>query len=571
VVWGAAIALVGVVGSLWPAAVLLAVAGAADSVSAVCRSSINQMVTPDAMRGRMSSVFSLVVTSGPRLGDVESGTVAGLTSPRFSVTSGGLACIAGVAVVVAAFPALARFDAEEVLAAQARARPHRHPPREGRWAMIFRQITHDDLGCASYLVGDDDAAVAAVIDPRLDIDEYLRLARYLGARIEHVLETHNHADHVSGHGRLAASTGATIHIHRAARPSTTTRPSTTAGSSRSEGSWCARCTPRPPARAHRLRAHRHRARSRAVGGAHRRLALRRRHRAARPRRRSARGRARHLPLAARPPAHAARHVRGVARAPRRLDVRRPGIDLKVSSTIGYERAHQEVLGVVDEEEFVERAVAGLGPQPPNFRAIVAINTGPLGRRTRTVDPLTPRQVEQHQRDGAMVVDVRTELQFDDAHIPGAICITVLRAGFGSRLAWLADHDQPVVVVGRDDDDACGAIALAASVGVTNVAGYLAGGMTSWREDQLAVARIPRMTVPELHERWADGRRCRCSTCASSASGSAGTSRARSTCPTTTSTPAGRHRRRRPRSPSSARRVSAPLWAPACWPATARAR
>ena len=123
VVWGAAIALVGVVGSLWLAAVLLAVAGAADSVSAVCRSSINQMVTPDAMRGRMSSVFSLVVTSGPRLGDVESGTVAGLTSPRFSVTSGGLACIAGVAVVVAAFPALARFDAEEVLAAQRGASP----------------------------------------------------------------------------------------------------------------------------------------------------------------------------------------------------------------------------------------------------------------------------------------------------------------------------------------------------------------------------------------------------------------------------------------------------------------
>ena len=117
VVWGAAIAGVGVVGSLWPAAALLAIAGAADSVSAVCRSSINQMVTPDAMRGRMSSVFSLVVTSGPRLGDVESGAVAGLAGPRVSVTSGGLACIAGVVAVVAAFPALARFDAEELLAA----------------------------------------------------------------------------------------------------------------------------------------------------------------------------------------------------------------------------------------------------------------------------------------------------------------------------------------------------------------------------------------------------------------------------------------------------------------------
>jgi predicted MFS family arabinose efflux permease len=117
VVWGAAIAGVGVVGSLWPAAALLAIAGAADSVSAVCRSSINQMVTPDAMRGRMSSVFSLVVTSGPRLGDVESGAVAGIAGPRFSVASGGLACIAGVVAVVAAFPALARFDAERVAAA----------------------------------------------------------------------------------------------------------------------------------------------------------------------------------------------------------------------------------------------------------------------------------------------------------------------------------------------------------------------------------------------------------------------------------------------------------------------
>lgn len=112
VAWGGAIALAGTVESLWPAAALLAVAGAADSVSAVCRSTINQTVTPDHMRGRMSSIFSLVVTSGPRLGDIESGTVAGLAGPRFSVTSGGLACIAGVALVAIAFPELWRYDAE---------------------------------------------------------------------------------------------------------------------------------------------------------------------------------------------------------------------------------------------------------------------------------------------------------------------------------------------------------------------------------------------------------------------------------------------------------------------------
>ena len=84
--------------------------------------------------------------------------------------------------------------------------------------MIFRQVTHDDLGCASYLIGDEDAGVAAVVDPRFEVDEYLELARYMGVSIEHVLETHNHADHVSGHGRLAAATGATIHIHRLAEP-----------------------------------------------------------------------------------------------------------------------------------------------------------------------------------------------------------------------------------------------------------------------------------------------------------------------------------------------------------------
>lgn len=114
--WGAAIALAGLTGSLWVAAVLLAAAGAADSVSAVCRSTITQSVTPDAMRGRMGSVFSLVVTSGPRLGDVESGTVAALTSARASVVSGGVACMVSVGAILLAFPALAAYDAREALA-----------------------------------------------------------------------------------------------------------------------------------------------------------------------------------------------------------------------------------------------------------------------------------------------------------------------------------------------------------------------------------------------------------------------------------------------------------------------
>jgi MFS family permease len=112
-VWGAAIAIAGLFTTLWPALVMFAIAGAADSVSAVCRTTINQTITPDAMRGRMSSVFMLVVRSGPRLGDVESGAVASAVSPRFSVVSGGLACLAGVAAILVAFPALAAYGAED--------------------------------------------------------------------------------------------------------------------------------------------------------------------------------------------------------------------------------------------------------------------------------------------------------------------------------------------------------------------------------------------------------------------------------------------------------------------------
>jgi MFS family permease len=113
-VWGGAIALAGVTSELAIAIVLLAIAGAADSVSAVCRSTISQTLTPDRLRGRMSSVFSLVVASGPRLGDIESGTVAAAATPRASVVSGGLACVASVAAVAALFPDLARYDGNKV-------------------------------------------------------------------------------------------------------------------------------------------------------------------------------------------------------------------------------------------------------------------------------------------------------------------------------------------------------------------------------------------------------------------------------------------------------------------------
>src|SRR3954469_2721753 len=233
--------------------------------------------------------------------------------------------------------------------------------------MIFRQIAHEDLGCASYLIGDEDAGVAAVVDPRLEIGEYLRLGRYLGVSIEHILETHNHADHVSGHGRLAAATGALIHVHELAQAeyeheriadgwelllgsvrvralhTPGHRPEHTAfaliDTARGEEPWAVLTGD-----------------SLFVGDS------------ARPdlavnKQEGARGifRSLHDRLLALPdtcelwPGHLGGSMCGG-----------PGMSLKVSSTIGFERAHQAVLAIGDEDAFVRETTAALGPQPPNF-------------------------------------------------------------------------------------------------------------------------------------------------------------------------------------------------------------
>jgi hydroxyacylglutathione hydrolase len=368
--------------------------------------------------------------------------------------------------------------------------------------VIFRQFTHDDLGCASYLIGDEDAGVAAVVDPKLHIDDYLTLARYLGVRIEHILETHNHADHVSGHGRLAAATGAAIHIHADAGPDYEHQPLDD-GWRLELGALHVRAlhTPghRPEHTAFMLTDS---ARgddapwavltgdSLFVGDVARPDLAVDSEDGARGIFRSLRDKLLTLPSEVEVwPGHLGGSMCGG-----------PGMDLKVSSTIGFERAHNEVLRIEDEDAFVKEALSTLGPQPPNFENIVAINRGRLMREGVEAHPLAPRQVEQRV-DTALVVDVRTELQFDDAHIPGAVCMTMLRAGFGSKLAWLADPEQDVILIGRDDADGQRAADLAAAVGITHIAGYLHGGMTAWREENRPVEGTERLSVEELHERW----------------------------------------------------------------------
>ena len=110
VAWGAAITGFGLSGShLVPALLCLAVAGAADVVSAIFRSTILQVTVPDRLRGRLSSAFFVVVTGGPKLGDIESGLVAGAFGATVSVITGGLATIAGAFVIARVYPELPAY------------------------------------------------------------------------------------------------------------------------------------------------------------------------------------------------------------------------------------------------------------------------------------------------------------------------------------------------------------------------------------------------------------------------------------------------------------------------------
>jgi MFS family permease len=111
VIWGGSIAAFGFTRTLWVGVALLALAGAADMVSAIFRNTILQVATPDALRGRLQGVFIVVVTGGPRIGDVEAGSVAAAFGTQISVVSGGLACVAGVGLLAAAYPSFARYDA----------------------------------------------------------------------------------------------------------------------------------------------------------------------------------------------------------------------------------------------------------------------------------------------------------------------------------------------------------------------------------------------------------------------------------------------------------------------------
>jgi rhodanese-related sulfurtransferase len=173
-----------------------------------------------------------------------------------------------------------------------------------------------------------------------------------------------------------------------------------------------------------------------------------------------------------------------------------GIDLRTSSTIGFERRHNRALAFEDEESFVVDAVGSIGERPPNVEHIVALNRGPLVEAIGSPARLTPLLFEAAIAEGAIAVDCRTNEQFDEAHIPGAISASAYDTGFATKVAQVVPPDGEIVVVAASDGNELEAAELLAAVGL-KVRGFLGGGMSAWRAEERPVARIEPIGPGEL--------------------------------------------------------------------------
>jgi hydroxyacylglutathione hydrolase len=367
--------------------------------------------------------------------------------------------------------------------------------------MFFRQVLHEDLGCASYVIA--DGGEAAVVDPKWEIEDYLALAEEHGFEITHILETHNHADHVSGKGRLAKATGAVIHIPAEAGVEFEHSP-VADGDTVQIGEITITAVSTP--------GHRPEHTSYTVAD-------------------RARGKEPWLVITgdslfvgdlARPdlavePDEGARGLYSSVHRLLELDdfaeiwpghiggslCGGAGMSEKPGTTIGFERRFNRLLKLDDENEFVRELTSDLAPQPPNFRRIVELNRGPLLEDAPVLDPLAPHRVQELLDSGATLLDGRPPREFDAQHIPGSLNVTLARSAVGTRAAWIVDPESDVVLSAETDAESQRMGRLLEAVGFRRLAGYVAGGVNAWQEAGLETASTPAIDVHELAERLKD--------------------------------------------------------------------
>ena len=353
--------------------------------------------------------------------------------------------------------------------------------------MYLEQFFIDGLGCASYLVGCEGAGVAAVVDPDRDVQKYLDSAAAHGLRITHIIETHLHADHVSGNTDLQDRTGADIYIHESAAAEFEHK-TLAEGDTLALGNvrLAVRHTPgHTPESITLLVSDLTRAkepwmaltgdtlfvgdigRPDLVGLA------------------AARGLASdmydtiHDELLPLPdgvmvfPGHGAGSLCGKS------------IGAVRSTTIGFERHNNPALFPQERDAFIDFATAGLPEQPANVGDIKKINRrGPRPLGDVQPRPLTIQSSIPYFQSGAALLDLRSKAEFKAEHIPGSVHLE-LDDQLSNRIGFTLPPEAPVILFLGDatrpgvEDDYRRAVFALARVGFEQVVGYLAEGLDVW--------------------------------------------------------------------------------------------
>ena len=369
--------------------------------------------------------------------------------------------------------------------------------------MIFQQFLNEDSGCLSYLIGCGDAGRAIVVDPVRDrVNEYLRFARKKNLKIAHILETHTHADHISGNRDLVAASKASIHVHASAgvafehegvRDGDTVRvgqvelriahtPGHTPDSisvfvtdhSRGPEPWFVLTgdllfvgsVGRPD-----------------LGGA----------RAAEDIFESLRRVLRPLDdLVEVYPAHGGGSSCG------------KGMSSKGGSTIGFERRFNPAFRYDDKRAFVDFIMAGVPPKPAAFEKIVAKNKGLIPLVSAKPGPLSAREAREAIGQGACVLDLRDAAEFGEGHVRGSLNVWIDSPQFAERVAGMAPAGVPLLLMGAPSDVDRAVTALS-RVGMDEIAGFLQWGMVEWRSEGFPIESAPQITVHDLADWREQGR------------------------------------------------------------------
>lgn len=380
--------------------------------------------------------------------------------------------------------------------------------------MIFQRFEDEGLSQFSYLVASDATRQAAVVDPRRDVEPYLRFARDHGLRIAHVAETHVHADYASGALDLAERAGARLHesayddgeryevtfVHQPLREGDALdlgdvrlRTVHTPGHTPEHISFLVYDDAedaRDPVR--------FLTGDFLLAGAVGRPDLLGEDEARRLAEALYHGLRRVLPPLPDHvrvhPAHGSGSMCGA------------GMREAPETTLGQERSTNPYLaGDLDRQTFVERLLDSVPPYPAYYRRMKHRNAGGAGLTRSWPEPvaLTADQFARRAGNRHVVIDTRHQLAFGGGHVPGALGIG-LGADLSTWAGWVVPNDRPLLLVGEQDRDVSEAVLRLARVGLDAVDGFLRGGMDAWLSDARRVRSIPQLPPRALEARRRSG-------------------------------------------------------------------